>query len=277
MAEQTSIKHYSLLKTLTKPLSNLGVTCFSYQYVSGKGEWYTLCSNPDWALYCAQNEVHKHDSALLSPSKVTAGIFFMENNQNKDYHKTIVNPAAEKFNLGRCLVIAVPLIQGIEYYVFAGDKKNHQLLSNYLNNMALFGKQFPHFVRQNIRSIHQQCLDASIDLVAIENPVFLNSTDQFFSTKNHPDMKEFKALFADHPLVEARMFYEINSVTVCFTPREAECINMILAGFTSAKEIARELNLSNRTVNEYLSNIRMKTGSRNTLDCIKSICLALGG
>lgn len=46
---------------------------------------------------------------------------------------------------------------------------------------------------------------------------------------------------------------------VYFNKRESECIYLLFLGKT-AKEIARHLNISSRTVEVYLNNIRLKLG-----------------
>lgn len=51
------------------------------------------------------------------------------------------------------------------------------------------------------------------------------------------------------------------------SPREISCIKYLLKGKT-AKEIAKHLNLSYRTIEYYLENIRSKTGCRNKYELI---------
>ena|SRR3990167_450133 len=46
---------------------------------------------------------------------------------------------------------------------------------------------------------------------------------------------------------------------VYFTQREAECMMLILRGYTNT-QVAQLLNLSSRTVEFYLKNMRQKTG-----------------
>lgn len=56
--------------------------------------------------------------------------------------------------------------------------------------------------------------------------------------------------------------------------RELECINFLAKGFT-AKEIARELNLSYRTIESHLESARNKLGCYNGLELIAK-CFAKG-
>jgi DNA-binding NarL/FixJ family response regulator len=49
----------------------------------------------------------------------------------------------------------------------------------------------------------------------------------------------------------------------CFTQREREIINLIAEGYKS-REIAGDLNISVKTVEKYLYNLRRKTNLHNT-------------
>ena len=51
---------------------------------------------------------------------------------------------------------------------------------------------------------------------------------------------------------------KINNIRL--TNRELQCLKLTIKGYT-AKRIAKELDLSHRTVEEYLTNIRIKTGA----------------
>lgn len=50
--------------------------------------------------------------------------------------------------------------------------------------------------------------------------------------------------------------------------RELECLHLTIKGYT-AKRIARELGISHRTVEEYLLNIRIKTGASSKSELIE--------
>lgn len=52
------------------------------------------------------------------------------------------------------------------------------------------------------------------------------------------------------------------------TPREIECMHGIMRGLT-AKEIAITLNISYRTVELHINNIRKKLGSKNKAEAVK--------
>lgn len=59
----------------------------------------------------------------------------------------------------------------------------------------------------------------------------------------------------------------INNKTY-LSKRELECLHLTIKGYT-AKRIARELGISHRTVEEYLVNIRIKTGASSKAELIE--------
>lgn len=59
---------------------------------------------------------------------------------------------------------------------------------------------------------------------------------------------------------------------VMFSKREVQCIKYLHQGYTT-KQIARELNLSPRTVEEYINNIKIKLGCNSRLEIVSNIDL----
>ena len=45
---------------------------------------------------------------------------------------------------------------------------------------------------------------------------------------------------------------------VAFSAREVDCIRLLCQGFTAAKQMAKILHLSHRTVENYIANIKNK-------------------
>ncbi len=69
----------------------------------------------------------------------------------------------------------------------------------------------------------------------------------------------------DQQPLQANQF-KINNVQL--TQREMQCLQYTVKGFT-AKEIAQQLGISFRTVEEYLTNIRIKAGANSKSELIK--------
>ncbi len=54
------------------------------------------------------------------------------------------------------------------------------------------------------------------------------------------------------------------------TQREMQCLQLTIKGFT-AKKIAKELGLSFRTIEEYMTNIRVKAGVNSKSELIEMV------
>jgi len=61
-----------------------------------------------------------------------------------------------------------------------------------------------------------------------------------------------------------------NTVKIHFTKREKECLKCLVLGMT-AKEIAKNLNISDRTVECYLGRIKIKTNCHSRSMLIRKI------
>ena len=102
---------------------------------------------------------------------------------------------------------------------------------------------------------------------------------QYFQKVSSPLLKNLyssRLLFVDR--AENQLSYKIvndidrlNFLTTIygynFTNRELECVPLLLKGM-SAKQIAEQLNLSHRTVETYVNNLKTKTNTLNKNDLI---------
>lgn len=67
---------------------------------------------------------------------------------------------------------------------------------------------------------------------------------------------------------ESESFSGLSMNDIKLTNRELECLKLTIKGYT-AKRIAKELNISFRTVEEYIANIRHKTGASSKAELIE--------
>lgn len=130
----------------------------------------------------------------------------------------------------------------IEYFEFAAPSNNTAILSTYLNNIQLF-KNFGHWFLYTAKKLLDQ---------VEKSPIIIPSNMQ-------------------GNLVENPSTNSINFTNATFkniSPREKQCIEDYLLGNT-AKETARKLNLSHRTVEDYLATAKKKLGIHTKRELIK--------
>lgn len=70
--------------------------------------------------------------------------------------------------------------------------------------------------------------------------------------------------------LKSKINQTVKSKNNALTDREFECLRYLLEGF-SAKEIAREIGISPRTIELHIHSIRQKTGSRTTLQLLAKL------
>jgi len=101
--------------------------------------------------------------------------------------------------------------------------------------------------------------DVTLDYYAQATELKAAKTPNENSTFDAVEKKRFAEKLADY-----RYFYQGKEVKL--TPREQECLYYFLEGYT-AKEIAKTIKVSHRTVEDYLAKIKAKYGcsSKNEL------------
>ena len=270
MVSHTSVKYADKLSALSEPLTRLNIHYFCYQYVSNNGGWFTLGNNSDWLYYCADNETHQHDPSLIKPCKSASGCFLPSTHDNQVFREALAHPAVDQFNISHSLAITKPTKHGCEYYFFAGEHDNQHLMVTYLNNLHFLKNRYIQYVRQFIAPFFNDCLDNSISLIELNNSSFIDSKDDLFQ-KSPIFSLNLEPTTSESPKVIPGQYYFFGEKRVYFTPRETDCLNLMFDGYTSAKRIAKQLDLSHRTVEEYLTNIRFKTDSQTTIELLKSL------
>ena len=250
------------VKDICKPLfDNIGVGYFTYHRIYDDATTIRLSTYPEWSKhYIIHNyfsffsEDHfpctAHDreyliwNDYLNSSKIdplTIPIIKQSiNDFSINYGFTVLRRYpnyCESFNMG-----------------YLNTFKNHNS-TDYLSKIDFIEKFCFYFVEQ----AHQ--------LIKQATEVYFKTC---FSHKYHNDKP--KDLIHDCPksniLTSRRLYSSVQYDQLSnFTSREQDCLNYLLKG-CSAKEIARLLNFSFRTIEFHINNIHKKTGFKKNIDII---------
>lgn len=148
----------------------------------------------------------------------------------------------------------------VEMYFF-GASPEHIKLQDLYKRHAFYLEKFCLFFQEKVsfllRDIDKRKMGISPHLRA-HYPII----DSFFCPESSWDTKgkEFLASLRGAPSCQKQ--------SILLSPREKECL-LLLSKARSTKEIARLLNISPRTVESYLDNIRYKTGYRYKADLVR--------
>ncbi|KTD64091.1 Bacterial regulatory protein, luxR family [Legionella spiritensis] len=255
MIEQTSIKYDRLLKKLTNPLLQyFGIHYFCYQFVSNKGDWFTLGNNPNWLLHSAEHQFFQFDPSLVRPRHYnTSSLCFPQNHQNDLFQQTLIADAIEVFDIDHSLALIEPNARGCEYYFFGAPKSHLKVLDIYLAQLRSLRQDYTHHIQTHLQPIYSHCLNHTVNLNEI-NPAGFNSTHNIL-------------LAGENTKPEIGFLSAIKNIPL-LTAREYQCLRWYQQGLT-AKQTAQRMNLSHRTIEDHFDHIKAKYGVSSKRDLLR--------
>ncbi|WP_058514209.1 helix-turn-helix transcriptional regulator [Legionella santicrucis] len=234
MIQTVSGRYSKKIDELINPIKRYGISYFCWQTVSNTGQWCIIGNQPDWLEYSAEHCFYMHDPSLVHPRFYHSGVYYTAAYEEERFQDTIIGEAEKYFDLNYGLVIAEKKAHGMEFAIFAAPNKNSWVINSYLNYMLEL-KRFISYFKQEMAPVLLQLHDAQVNITKLK-PDFDNGP--YLS-----GIAEEPSIFSDLEL----------------TQRQRECLHYTLKGMT-AKEIAKLLCISHRTVEIHLDNIRKKYG-----------------
>lgn len=160
----------------------------------------------------------------------------------------------QDYDLDHTVFICRQFADYIEWYMFTSSSVNTQITSFYINHFS----EIINFVN-SFKDQAKNIIDKVSKLPVLPFPVAREDQKIFLNIAAQ------KILWKDPVLIELGENYQpkryeffINNMTAVLTRQEYKCLQGLLSGLT-AKQIAKQLKLSSRTVETYLNNIRHKT------------------
>ena len=242
----------SFAQDLTDLLSPLKYCCninhFAYQKLYATKEVEFVTTHPDITDFFWQNKFYEK-------------IFFgnIDNYKTGHYLMTLLNDQhiekvtqaiKQGFNIDNNFVVIKKRTDFCEFYYFATKKENNTINGFYLNNIDLF----ENFILYFKEKAHKMLVKIA------ENKFFFpNSNDKSILAK--PENSKIC------PLNEVYKTYKrINNDNITLnkflTAKELSCLKHVIQGL-SAKETAQLMNISNRTVEKHIENIKNKLKCKN--------------
>jgi DNA-binding CsgD family transcriptional regulator len=158
----------------------------------------------------------------------------------------------DQFDAANFMGIARKNADYCDIYNFATKKDVKNSNNFYLNNIDLLEKYID-LLKGPLEKIITAHDLPKIYIPTIENPFDYDFNDQ--RVENFSDV-------VANTLIETQ-----NKLGRIITKRELDCLQLIVQGFT-AKEVARVLSISTRTVENYCEKLKIKFGCRRKQDLI---------
>lgn len=241
------IKYSDQINRATRPLkTHFGITYFTYHKINTFGSYTVLVNRPDWAERYVDKKIFSHDPYLRHPSVYQPGICLIDNFGSEEYKKIVLKEGKQLLDMDIGVILIQKTENEVEFFGFTGSQKS-DLQHLYLNHPQTLHSFAAHFKREldPILKIMQEEAGSLIDL---------KGEDFFCKDPIHPEvfLEKRKKYYKD--LGFAKELEKASHLSL----RERQCLKLLLQG-KSAKETAKIMKLSFRTVEFYFENIKNKS------------------
>ena len=244
-----SIIYSDMMLRICHPLRELNIIFFSH--VKIKNNTLTInCNVPAYLQYYYQNAVYNFDVYLTD--KLEQGGYYLWdlvsfNDIMKQHYYSM-----SKYGFSHCFTLVKNNIDCFDLFHFAVDEQSENANSFYIQNVNILEQYADFFL---IKIAKNSALKKAYMLpVSIERADKIHfETDERFTTKEA--IKNFSSSIKNE---KSAYKFHINNLP----KRELECAIFLAKGYTT-KEIALSLDISPRTVEEYLNRLKSKLGAKN--------------
>ncbi len=241
-----SIKNDKKIQQICSPLKYLGIDYFTYYFIKEDGNYGVLSNAFEFMEFYYYQKLYETNPYMSHPNLFRSGHAFTpcaHDDQNKDLLKC-------RFKADHLFLNLECNSELMEGYIFINSSSSSQTLPNYLNKIDLL-KKFSHYFKREASSI-------------------IGKMDAEKYNMHSVRKKNFLTIPNDLPLInkndqEQRFLSEIWGLS----PQEQRCLDMFKKG-NSAQSTAAKLGLSQRTVEHYMDNVKIKLGCESKWDLLNT-------
>lgn len=249
------LKYADDLVQICKPLKEINIDYFAHVYIDKMKQFSALGNKPQFAKHYLTNHYYNNDIHLSELKNF--GKYIIWDAIDLDQKSRKINLEAKEFGIQHLFTIINHSSNGIHYYHFANNENSPAINQFYINNIDLLTAFTQYF---NERVNDDKNLSSTYDI-----KFKIDSNAQFY-LKNKDALSPFSLnkLNFLHFLSAFKQGTAKHTIPL----QQLKCIQLLISGL-SAKQIAHQLNLSKRTVENYLAKIRREFGFRNSREIIK--------
>jgi len=238
------VKYYNQISKVTKPASDLlDIACVNYLKICNDARFVYLTNLPECVEYYVSEQVYRCDPYFKHPDFFKPGFSWEENSSSENYKKCLFK-INNKFNLYSPLVLIGKGINYVEMFSFFGSSSEaiQTLHLKYPHLLKVFAEHY----KRELNPLLNKMEEEGFSLIDLQGESFYtDSPDSSIKTESI-----YAFLIALGKKAEVERASSLSS-------RERDCLRLLLRG-NSAKDTATELNLSPRTVEFYLGNVKNK-------------------
>jgi len=243
----------SEIDQICEPLKKVGITNFSYLKNFLDGSQINLSNNGLWVEHYYKFKLYETSLFEYNPNLYQPGFLLWPTESNLE----VIKHGRTYFNSDNGITI-IEIGKGYcEFYFFSGLIKNKWLINFYVNNLD-FLNNFCYFFKEKASCLLKQAEKNRIIIPKHYNSQISKETNILISVLKRESLN-FRFNVQDDVLHH-------------LTKRELDVSICLLKGKT-AKETARDLLISPRTVEEYIENIKCKLKCKNKIQLANKLSL----
>ena len=252
------------IKTICRPLLKLNISYFAHIKITKDGKFSGISNNPGFSEHYLKNRYYNADIHLAKKQMIEKYIIWdliERTGLSKKMHTE-----ASQFGVQHTFTIVSRNPKHDDYYHFASHVSTPAFNQVYIENIDLlhsFVAFFTDKINSSVTLSEAYNLQFSIDKSApgytfIPNEYLLNN-----QTNRNGFIQELNTFNHSHA---------INTHPISrLPPQQYRCVELLAQGF-SAKQIASLLNLSNRTIENYLAHVKKILQCQNSKALVAMYC-----
>jgi DNA-binding CsgD family transcriptional regulator len=227
-------------------LNPIGITYFNYIKIYNHDCSREMLTNrPEWTDHFYKNALYNSVGAIDIEHLIPKGYFLWSEMDAKD---AVYQQGREFFNIDNGISFVVKRNDTTLLYIFAADRDNNTINNFYAGNIDLLQRFIHYFTNQAQPLIKEAAKNRvylstpqEINLERVNNIILTDSLRNEFLKKT-----------------EVARYYLLNeSDSLYLTKKQADYASLFIKGL-SAKQIARKMDVSFRTVEGHLQDIKVK-------------------
>lgn len=244
---------------LCKPLNKFGITSFNYVRTYNDGSQINLANIPVWLEYFYDNEFYRIGAFEKHPSQYQSGYALWPQLSGQK----IFFDARTYFNIDNGITIIEKQVDSCDFYYFGTTADNFRIINFYLNNIDLL-KRFILYFKDHASLIIKKANENRIIL-----PNHFEQPESFCNNEKYELESFLKKEFLKETRVKTlRLTGDLEGELL--TNKQLSCIINLMEGKT-AKEIAKTLGISYRTVEGHITKLKIKFNCHTKNDLISKL------
>ena len=247
---------------ICEPLfNNFGLTVFVYSHFLSDGTYLDICTHTQWQTHYLQKFASKSfvKDYIKRISETDTKYILWDNRpdipREENFSQFILDSCS--LDIWHGFSIYKKHDNSLEAWHFATTKENYEVINFYLNRLDLLYHFILYFKDQ---------AGKIIDIVDSQKRIYLEDKSSLDSAKEDGQGIAKIQNFIDQTVIK-RFPLTTERGVVFISKREAECVRHLSSSKT-VKEIAKAMDLSPRTVESYLNNIKNKLNCSSKLEII---------